>query len=117
MEGVRKHAGAVPPNLETFVCEQNIALYRKLLEQRKNEGQRSTIAKLLSEEEAKLTKLSAQIATCTVTARHLGMEIFIGDGFDNPRPVIPNGVGVPPPRRANRPQMTGVGLHKGSHDG
>ncbi len=54
MEDVRKRAGAAPSDLERFVCEENIELYRKLLGERKDEGQRLTIAKLLSDEQAKL---------------------------------------------------------------
>jgi hypothetical protein len=41
-------------DLERFVSEQNIALYRKLIEARTNSDQRRTILKLLAEEVAKL---------------------------------------------------------------
>jgi hypothetical protein len=50
----QKQAQSVPSDLEKFVCEGNIAWYRKLLGERKDEGQRLTIAKLLSDAEAKL---------------------------------------------------------------
>ncbi len=54
MEGTQKGVQAVPTDLEKFVCEENVARYRKLLSERKDEGQRLTIAKLLSDAEEKL---------------------------------------------------------------
>ena len=54
MGDIQKQVQAVPADLEKFVCEGNIAWYRKLLGERKDEGQRLTIAKLLSDAEAKL---------------------------------------------------------------
>jgi hypothetical protein len=58
MENIRKHVQAAPSDLERFVCEGNIARYQKLLSERRDEGQRRTIAKLLSDEEAKLRSQS-----------------------------------------------------------
>ena len=54
MGDIQKGVQAVPTDLEKFVCEKNVAWYRKLLSERKDEGQRLTIAKLLSDAEAKL---------------------------------------------------------------
>jgi hypothetical protein len=54
MEEIRKQVQAVPSDLERFVCEENIARYRKLLGERRDEAQRLIIAELLTDEEAKL---------------------------------------------------------------
>jgi hypothetical protein len=56
MEAIRKRVEAAPSDLERFVSEQNIARYRKLLEESKDETQRLTIAKLLADGVAKLRK-------------------------------------------------------------
>lgn len=55
VESVRKRVQAGPSDLDRFVIEQNIALYRKLLEG-KDEAHRPTILKLLADEVAKLRK-------------------------------------------------------------
>ncbi|QWG12216.1 hypothetical protein KMZ29_21235 [Bradyrhizobium sediminis] len=55
MESVRKRVQAGPSDLDKFVIEQNIALYRKLLES-KDEAHRPAILKLLADEVAKLRK-------------------------------------------------------------
>lgn len=57
MEAIRKRVEAAPSDLERFVSEQNIARYRKLLGESKDETQRLTIAKLLADEVAKLRKM------------------------------------------------------------
>ncbi len=54
MEAVRKRPQAAGSDLERFVSEQNVALYRKMLGESKDETQRLTIAKLLADEVAKL---------------------------------------------------------------
>lgn len=54
MEALRKRPQAAGSDLERFVSEQNVALYRKMLGESKDETQRLTIAKLLADEVAKL---------------------------------------------------------------
>jgi hypothetical protein len=54
MKDIQKRVDVGPSDLERFICEENIARYRKLLREGKDESQRLTIAKLLSDEEAKL---------------------------------------------------------------
>jgi len=56
MEAIRKRVRATPSDLEKFVNEQNIAAYRKLLGEIKDETRRATIAKLLNGELAKMKK-------------------------------------------------------------
>ncbi len=56
MEEIRKQVQAVPSDLERFVREKNIAWYRKLLGERRDERQRLIIAELLTGEEAKLRR-------------------------------------------------------------
>ncbi len=41
-------------DLDRYVCRENIARYRKLLGESRDEAQRLTIEKLLADEEAKL---------------------------------------------------------------
>jgi len=57
MEAIRKRVEVAPSDLERFVSEQNIARYRKLLGESKDETRRLTIAKLLADEVAKLRKM------------------------------------------------------------
>jgi len=57
MEAIRKHVEAVLPDLDRFVSEQNVAWYRKLLGESKDETQRLIIAKLLADEVANLRKM------------------------------------------------------------
>jgi hypothetical protein len=57
MEEIRKRVEVAPSDLERFVSEQNIARYRKLLGESKDETQRLTIAKLLADVVAKLRKM------------------------------------------------------------
>lgn len=54
MEAFPKRIEAASSDLERFVREQNIARYRKLLGESKDELQYRTIAKLLADEIAKL---------------------------------------------------------------
>ena len=56
MEAIRKRAEAAPLDLDKFVSEQNVAWYRKLLGESKDETQRLIIAKLLADEVANLRK-------------------------------------------------------------
>jgi hypothetical protein len=56
MEGIPKRMGAAPSNIDKFVTEQNVARYRKLLGESKDEEQRLTIAKLLADELEHLRK-------------------------------------------------------------
>ena len=53
---VRREANSAPEaaGLERFVSEQNIALYRKLIDAETDSDQRRTILQLLAEEVAKL---------------------------------------------------------------
>lgn len=57
MEAIRKRAEAAPSDLDKFVSEQNVAWYRKLLGETKDETQRLIIAKLLADEVANLRKI------------------------------------------------------------
>jgi hypothetical protein len=52
-----KRVEVTPSDLERFVSEQNIARYRKVLGESKDETQRLTIPKLLADEVAKLRKM------------------------------------------------------------
>lgn len=60
MEAIRKRAEVAPSELDRFVSEQNVAWYRKLLGESKDETQRLTIAKLLADEVTNLRKFAAQ---------------------------------------------------------
>ncbi len=54
MRTIRTGAEAARCDLERFVCRENIARYRKLLGESRDETQRLTIEKLLAAEETKL---------------------------------------------------------------
>ena len=54
MRTTRTGAEAARCDLERFVCRENIARYRMLLGESRDEAQRLTIEKLLADEEAKL---------------------------------------------------------------
>ena len=60
MEAIRKRAEVAPSELDRFVSEQNVAWYRKLLGESKDETQRLTIAKLRADEVTNLRKFAAQ---------------------------------------------------------
>ena len=57
MEAIRKRVEAAPSDLDKFVSERNIAWYRKLLGETKDETQRLIIVKLLADEVANLRKI------------------------------------------------------------
>jgi hypothetical protein len=69
MEAIRKRVEAAPSDLERFVSEQNIARYRKLLEESKDETQRLTIAAAdrWSGKAAEDVKLFARTLADTIT--------------------------------------------------
>ena len=54
MRTIRKRDEAEPFELQSYVCRENIARYRRLLGESRDELQRLTIEKLLADEEAKL---------------------------------------------------------------
>lgn len=54
MRTIRKRDEAEPFELQSYVCRENIARYRRLLGESRDEAQRLTIEKLLADEEAKL---------------------------------------------------------------
>lgn len=57
MEAIRKRMGAARSNIDKFVTEQNVARYRKLLGESKDEKQLLIIAKLLADELKHLRKI------------------------------------------------------------
>lgn len=68
MEEIRKRVEVAPSDLERFVSEQNIARYRKLLGESKDETQRLTIAAgQCSGKAAKDVKLFARTLADTIT--------------------------------------------------
>ncbi len=56
MKAIGKSVAAAQSDHERFVCEQNIARYRKLLGESKDETQRLIIGRLLADEVAKRRK-------------------------------------------------------------
>lgn len=56
MEAVRKRIEKVPSDLDKFVSEQNVARYRKLLDESTDETNRRVIIRLLADQMAKLRK-------------------------------------------------------------
>lgn len=54
MDAIGKRERKKSTDLDRFVSEQNIALYRKLLNPETDESQRRTILRLLKEESAQL---------------------------------------------------------------
>ena len=57
MKAIRNRVEAASSDLDRFVSEQNVAWYRKLLGESKDETQRLIIAKLLADEVANLRKM------------------------------------------------------------
>lgn len=56
MKAVRKRIEKVPSDLDKFVSEQNVARYRKLLDESTDETNRRVIIRLLADQMAKLRK-------------------------------------------------------------
>lgn len=56
MEAVRKRIEKVPSDLDKFVSEQNVARYRKLLDESTDETNRRVIIRLLADQMAELRK-------------------------------------------------------------